>query len=62
MAKEIFCPYCNSIVRASKVRWLWLLISIPTGFFLLYLIYCALVRTRVCTRCHRRIYDGGGRE
>ena len=56
MAKEMYCPYCNKVVKAGKVRWLWVILGLFTGYLLLYLIYCALVKSRVCKECHRRIY------
>ncbi len=56
MAKEMYCPYCGKIVKASKVRWLWVFVHLLIGYLPIYLIYCALVRSRVCTECHHRIY------
>lgn len=62
MAKVMYCPYCDKNVKASKVRWLWVFVSFLTGYILIYLIYCALVRSRVCTECHHRIYTMGGKK
>ncbi len=58
MGKVIFCPYCRMEVYAGKVRMLWLLLSIPTGYLLIYLLYCLFTRGYVCPECKRRIYGG----
>ena len=57
MGKDVFCPYCKKTVCAGKIRALWLILSIPTGHLLIYLLYCLFTSGRICPECKRRIYE-----
>ena len=57
MSKEIYCPYCKKTVKASKVSWGWILVTVLTGYIIVYLLYCAFNGNRICKECNRRIYE-----
>lgn len=57
VSKEIYCPYCNRIVKTSMVSWGWVLITLLTGYIIVYLLYCAFNDSRICKGCNRRIYE-----
>lgn len=55
MAKKR-CPYYNKDVKTETVSWLWIGAYFFTGTILIYLLYCLVNESRICTECRRRIY------
>lgn len=56
MSIEMNCPYCHKKVRAGRIRWLTILLSLLFGFFVPYVVYALFSSSRVCHECKRRIW------
>ena len=57
MHREIYCPDCGEKKKVKSIDGLMLVLSLFTGMIVLYLVYCAVIGSRICTGCKRRIYE-----
>ena len=52
----MYCPYCGKIQRVKTFDGLIMVLSLLTGMIIIYILYCVVNTSWICTGCNRRIY------